>query len=213
MSSVRGLKARPQTAIVLSAGFALEVLVDPCATSTSFCASLTAIDRRPASAAGRPRDCGHVDQGADVLGEAAAAVADAGEEEAEADAAVVADAAADVVDVGAERSQRLAISLMKLIFVASRALATYLVISALSGDMTRNGLSVRRNGAYSSRSTLADLRPAHADDHAVGLHEVVDRRAFLEELGIAGHVERARSVSLGQPPASARRWCRPARCS
>ena len=38
------------------------------------------------------------------------------------------------------RSQRLAISLMKLILVASRALATYLVISALSGDMTRNGL-------------------------------------------------------------------------
>ncbi len=45
------------------------------------------------------------------------------------------------------RSQRLAISLMKLIFVASRALATYLVISALSGDMVKNGCSVRRNGA------------------------------------------------------------------
>ena len=40
--------------------------------------------------------------GADVLGEAAAAVAGAGEEELEADALVVADAAADVVDVGAE---------------------------------------------------------------------------------------------------------------
>ena len=53
------------------------------------------------------------------------------------------------------RSHRLAISLMKLIFVASIALATYLVISALSGDMTRNGFSVRRNGAYSSRSTSA----------------------------------------------------------
>ena len=44
------------------------------------------------------------------------------------------------------RSQRLAISLMKLIFVDSRALATYLVISALSGDIARSGLSVRRNG-------------------------------------------------------------------
>ena len=42
---------------------------------------------------------------------------------------------------------------MKLIFVASSALATYLVISALSGDMTRNGFSVRRNGLYSSCST------------------------------------------------------------
>ena len=45
------------------------------------------------------------------------------------------------------RSHRLAISLMKLIFVASMALAAYLVISADSGDMTRNGRSVRRNGA------------------------------------------------------------------
>ena len=93
------------------------------------------------------------------------------------------------------RSHRLAISLMKLIFVASMALAAYLVISADSGDMTRNGRSVRRNGAYSSRSTSADLRPAHADDDAVGLHEVVDRRPFLEELGVAGHVDRVRHRS------------------
>ena len=42
---------------------------------------------------------GHVHQRAHVLREAAAAVADAGEQEREADAAVVADAAADVVDV------------------------------------------------------------------------------------------------------------------
>src|SRR5437660_207794 len=41
---------------------------------------------------------------------------------------------------------------MKLILVASRQLATYLVISADSGVMTRNGRSVRRNGAYSSWS-------------------------------------------------------------
>ena len=44
---------------------------------------------------------GHRDQGPHVLREAAAAVADAGEQEREADAAVVADAAADVVDVAA----------------------------------------------------------------------------------------------------------------
>ena len=44
---------------------------------------------------------------------------------------------------------------MKLIFVDRSALATYLVISALSGDITRNGRSVRRNGAYNSRSFSA----------------------------------------------------------
>ena len=35
---------------------------------------------------------------------------------------------------------------MKLIFVDSRQLAAYLVISALSGDMVSSGLSVRRYG-------------------------------------------------------------------
>ena len=101
------------------------------------------------------------------------------------------------------RSHRLAISLMKLILVDSSALATYLVISALSGDMTRNGFSVRRNGAYSSCSTSPTSCAAHADHDAVGLHEVVDRRAFLEELGIAGHVAVAAGVLL----AAARRSC------
>jgi hypothetical protein len=36
---------------------------------------------------------------------------------------------------------------MKLIFVDSSALATYFVISALSGDIERNGFSVRKNGS------------------------------------------------------------------
>ena len=44
---------------------------------------------------------------------------------------------------------------MKLIFVASRQLATYFVISADSGVITRNGRSVRRNGLYSSWSRSA----------------------------------------------------------
>ena len=90
---------------------------------------------------------GHRRECLNVLRKATSAVADAGKEEREADPAVVPDAAAHVVDVGCIRSQRLATSLMKLIFVANSALATYLVISALSGDMTRNGFSVRRNGA------------------------------------------------------------------
>ncbi len=44
-------------------------------------------------------------------------------------------------------ADRMDISLMKLILVAKRALAVYLVISALSGDMARKGLSVRKKGA------------------------------------------------------------------
>ena len=50
------------------------------------------------------------------------------------------------------RSHRLAISLMKLIFVASMALATYLVISALSGDIDQERLL----GAQERRVQLAE---------------------------------------------------------
>ena len=90
---------------------------------------------------------------------------------------------------------------MKLIFVAKRALATYFVISALSGDMTKNGFSVRRNGAYRLSSTSPDFRPPHANHHPVGLHEIVDRGPFLEKLGIARHVALA-ACQLSQPSAS-----------
>ena len=34
------------------------------------------------------------------------------------------------------------------------------------------------------------LRVVGADDHAVGLQEVVDRRALLQELGVRDHGER-----------------------
>ena len=85
------------------------------------------------------------------------------------------------------RSQRLAISLMNEIFVARKQLAAYLVISALSGDITRNGWPERRNGACNSRNTLGHFRLANAHHHPVGLHEVVDRTAFLEKLRIARH--------------------------
>ena len=122
------------------------------------------------------------------FGKATAAVADAGEQEREADAAVVADAAADVVDVGARFSQRLAISLMKLILVASMALATYLVISALSGDMTRNGFSVRRNGVYSSCSTSPTSGRRTPTTTRSGFMKSSMAAPSLRNSGIAGDV-------------------------
>ena len=105
MSSVRGLNARPQTAIVLPAQLAAEVRVDLLDDSTCFWCSLTA-----STASQHLRlDAvllGHRHQRPHVLREATAAVADAGEQEREADAAVVADAAADVVDVGRPSARR-----------------------------------------------------------------------------------------------------------
>jgi hypothetical protein len=35
---------------------------------------------------------------------------------------------------------------------------------------------------------VGDFLPADANDHAIGLHEVLDRRALFEKLGIARHV-------------------------
>ena len=53
------------------------------------------------------------------------------------------------------RSQRLAISFMNEIRLASIALAAYLVSSAEARSITRTGLPVRTNGAYSSRITAS----------------------------------------------------------
>jgi len=61
--------------------------------------------------------------------------------------------------------------------------AAYFVISADSASSPRNGRSVRRNGAQlGSTSPTSGLRTPTT---RVGLHEVVDRRAFLQELGLA----------------------------
>ena len=99
MSSVRGLNARPQTAIVLPVQLAAEVLVD-LVDHHLLLRFVDFVDRFE-----HPRLdamlAGHLLQRPHVFREATAAVADAGEQEREADAAVVADAAADVVDVAA----------------------------------------------------------------------------------------------------------------
>ena len=99
MSSVRGLNARPQTAIVLPVSLPPKCVAD-LLDHHALLGFVHLVDgfehpRLDAVVAG------HGGQRPHVLGEATAAVADAGEQEGEADAAVVADAAADVVDVAA----------------------------------------------------------------------------------------------------------------
>ncbi|MFO0968277.1 MAG: hypothetical protein U0793_22200 [Gemmataceae bacterium] len=114
-----------------------------------------------------------MDEGGDVLGETAAAVARAGEEELETDALVVADAAADVVDVGLQ-------------FFAE---VGHLVDEAdlggehRVGDVLRHLRGFRRHGEerpLGARRGVQFLKQfsgpvgADADDHAVRLHEVVE---------------------------------------
>ena len=91
-------------------------------------------------------------------------------------------------------SQTLAISLMNEILVARKAFDASLTISALA-------TSVRTSGASQRRVEIDDgiARPAAvvADDDPVGVQEVLDGRALLEELG-AGHVAEARLALLGE---------------
>jgi hypothetical protein len=74
---------------------------------------------------------------------------------------------------------------MNEILVASIALAAYFESSALAQSITMIGAPVRVNGLCSCHHQLGRLRVFGADDHTVGLHEVVDRRALLQELGVA----------------------------
>ena len=190
MSSVLGLKARPQTAMVFS-------LSSPrkcwwiLRKSTSFCASLTA-STASIIRAGSALGLRHVDHGADVLGEAAPAVADAREEEVEADPLVVADPAPDVVDVGAVGLAEVGHLVDEADLGGQQAVGHVLGhLGALGRHDQERPVGAEERGVQLVQP-LGDLLAADADHDAVGLVEVVDRGAFLEELGVAGDVERDR---------------------
>ena len=121
-------------------------------------------------------------------------------------------------------SHRFAISFMNEMRVASIALAAYLVSSADGMSMKMIGLP----GAHERRVQLAPSRCARsaldAEHDAVGLHEVVDRGALLQELGVRDDVngcfacERDRRAHLPAVPTgtvlfvtttSSRVMCRP----
>ncbi len=85
-------------------------------------------------------------------------------------------------------SQTLAISLMNEILVARNALAASLTISALAMSVRTSGAP---SGSYSSTTASSAQSPSSADHDAVGMQEVLDGRALLQELG-AGHVAEAR---------------------
>ena len=74
--------------------------------------------------------------------------------------------------------------------VASMVLAAYLVSSAERTSITSTALLV----AHERRVELAHQRAralvVGADDDAVGLHEVLDRGAFLQELRVGDDRER-----------------------
>ena len=82
-------------------------------------------------------------------------------------------------------SQTLAISLMKEILVARKALEASLIISALETSVWR--ISPQRLVEVGDRRGRLLVAGVGADHDPVGVHEVGHRRALLEELG-AGDV-------------------------
>ena len=190
MSSVFGLNARPSSAIACRpASRGASELRDHAPLL-----QLVDLDHRVEQLEVVARVAGELLERGDVLGEARAAEADAGLQELRADAVVQAHALGDLDDVGAGLlAQTLAISLMKEIFVARNALEASLTISALL-------MSVRTSGGVERRVELDDgvAGPVAvvADDDAVGLEEVLDRRALLEEL---------RAGDVAEAPCPARR--------
>jgi hypothetical protein len=104
-------------------------------------------------------------------------------QELRADAVVEADAARDVLDIGADRSQRSAISLMKVILVARKALAAYLISSPCAGgEQDRRLVEIER--AIDLLHHLAGALVLGADDDAVGALEILDRGALAQEFGV-----------------------------
>ena len=110
-----------------------------------------------------------VEQRAQVLREARAAEAGAGEQELRADARVGADALADDLDVGADAArQRRASSFMNEMRVASIAFAAYLVSSAERDVHDVDAIAGAHEAARrASRSTSIARVVVGADDHAV----------------------------------------------
>ena len=101
------------------------------------------------------------------------------------------------------RSQILAISLAKPIFIARNALAAYLIISALVSDVVNSGTDISARRPRHAGRRREDLRhqrlvefahhrqrggiAAHHD--AVGVERIAHRAAFAQEFRVAGHAE------------------------
>ena len=83
-------------------------------------------------------------------------------------------------------SHRSAISLMKVILVARKALAAYLISSAVRRPVIQDRRAVEIERPVELGHHLARARVVGADHDAVGMLEVLDRRALAQEFRV-GH--------------------------
>jgi hypothetical protein len=139
-----------------------------------------------------------VDQRLDVLREAGAAVAGAGVDEVVADPRIGADAAAHRLDVGAEPFGQVGE------FVHEADPGRQHHVGRVLGEFRRAHVHVDDLVMIAVERRIQRIEQAGAvgacgaDDDAVGFHEVVDRRTFLQELGVRDHVEVDRDAARGE---------------
>ncbi len=98
------------------------------------------------------------------------------------------------------RSQSSAMSFMNEMRVASIAFAAYFVISADGMSMKMIGLPRAHERRVQLGHHAARVIRLGAEHDAIRLHEVVDRRAFLQELRVADDVKRKASRAGRRPP-------------
>ncbi len=139
---------------------------------------------------------GGFDEGLHVLGEAASAVAAAGVEELRTDAGVAADAFADHVHVGAHEFAE-----VRDVVHEADAGREHGVRGVLDHFGARDvgeyhAEVVEHHRAVEAGHEFLGLFAFDADDDAVGLHEVRDGGAFLEEFRVAGHIKRNLDAAL-----------------
>jgi regulator of sirC expression with transglutaminase-like and TPR domain len=90
------------------------------------------------------------------------------------------------------RSARLASSFIKLILVASIALAAYLVSSADRTLMTKKPVVVAVERFVQGAQQFGGARIVSTDNDTIGFNKVLYRRAFLEKLRVGHDVELGR---------------------
>ena len=127
-------------------------------------------------------------QGTDVLGKTATSVTHAGEKKGETDAAVVADAAADLVDVGPGALAEVRHLVDEADLRRKHGVGHVLGHLGALGRHDQQRLVGPQIRLIEVRQHVDHLPASGADDHPVGLHEVVDGHPFLEKLGVADHV-------------------------
>jgi hypothetical protein len=78
---------------------------------------------------------------------------------------------------------------MKVIFIARKALAAYLISSLVRRPVKTIGVSFSDSGTIELAHHRLGALVLGADDHAVGTLEVLDGGAFAQELGVGDHGE------------------------